>query len=92
MRRVNFEINRLTVDALVATSDSRGLVFDLSLDVGEIRKPPVRNMMEFGPFCASCGSGTSIGIAGGVWSILVIGDVDELEDERSSGADSTSSG
>lgn len=92
MRRVDLEVDGLSVDALVASCYPGSLILDLALDVRKIVKPSVRNVVELGPFGASRGGRRLVRIARWVGGILVLGDVDELEDQGSTGADAASSG
>ena len=50
MWRVYFEVDRLSVDALVVTSYPGRLVLDLSLYILEIRKATIGNVVELCPF------------------------------------------
>jgi hypothetical protein len=91
MRRVDFEVDGLPVDALVGSRDPRGFILDLSLHVGEVVEPPVWNVMELGPLRAPRYVGGSVGVVDGLWSILIVGDVDELKNQRPAGDDAASS-
>lgn len=55
MRRVDFEVNGLSVDALVAASNPGGFIFNLSLDIGKVIEPPVGDVMELSPLGSPCG-------------------------------------
>lgn len=57
MGRVDFEVDGLPVDALIATGDSCGFILNLSLDIGKVIETSVRDMMELGP----------LGSPGGGW-------------------------
>lgn len=92
MRGVDLEIDRLTVDAFVATCDPRRLILNLSLDVRKISEPSAGNVMELGPLRATSNSRRSIGVVEGIRRVLVLLDVDKLKDQRSSGADATPPG
>ena len=92
MRRVNLKIDRLTIDAFVAASYPRGLVLDFSLDIGKIREPSARDMMELSPLRASSGSRRSVRIVERVRRFFILLNVDKLQDQRSPGADAASSG
>lgn len=50
MRRVDLEVDRLSVDALVVAGNPRGFVLDFALHVGEVAESTVWDMMELGPF------------------------------------------
>jgi hypothetical protein len=91
VRRVDLEIDRLAVDALVASSYPRGFILDLSLNVAKIRESSAWDMMELGPLRASSGSRRSIWIVEGIWRIFILLNVDELQDQRSTCANATSS-
>lgn len=87
MRRVNLEVYGRAVDALVATSYPRSLIFNFPLHVQEIGEPSVGNVMELGPFRLCCYAGRCMLLG----SIFVFRwDIDELEDERSPGDNTTS--
>ena len=83
MRRVDFEVYRGAVDALVVPGYSRRLVLNLPLHVLELCESAIGYVVELCPFwlCSHA--------RGRVWSgrIVLRRDVDELEDERSSGYD-----
>lgn len=49
MGRVDFEIDRLTRDALVVTSDAGRLVFDFALDIAKIGEAAIGDMIELCP-------------------------------------------
>jgi len=50
MRGVNFEVDGLSVDALVVTSYPGSLILDLPLYVLEVREPTIWDMMKLCPF------------------------------------------
>jgi hypothetical protein len=50
MRTVNLQVDRLTIDPFIAARNPRRLVLNLPLDILEVLKPPIWDMMEFGPF------------------------------------------
>jgi hypothetical protein len=85
MWRIDFEIYRLPIDALIIACYSGRLVFNFPLDVLEFRKPSIRYVMELGPFWLCSYRGRCVSF----WGIIVGGDVDELENERSSSNDAT---
>ena len=91
MRGEDLEVDGLAVDALVVAGDSGRLVLDFPLDVTKVVEPPVRDMVELGPFIAR----------GFVWVPVVDGSrvlgiivryVYQLQDERSSGHDAAAAG
>lgn len=49
MRRVDFQVDGLTVDTLVATGDPGGLVFDFALDIREVCEFSARDVDELCP-------------------------------------------
>ena len=55
MGGVDFEVDGLSVDALVAAGDSCGFILNFSLDIGEISEASVRDVMELSPL-GSAGS------------------------------------
>ncbi len=79
MRRVYFEIYWLPVDALVVARNPRSLVLDFALDILEFCEPPIGNVVKLSPFWLCCYSMASMRFG----SIVIGGDVDELENERS---------
>lgn len=92
MWRVDFEVDGLPVDALVVARYSGCLVLDFALDLLEVVEPSSGNVIELAPFILSCDSGWC------VWDMYFVlfglvasvgGEVDELEDEWSSGDDTT---
>lgn len=85
MRRIDFEIYRLPIDALIIACYSRRLVFNFPLDVLEFRKPSIRYVVELGPFWLCSYRSRCVSF----WGIIFGGDVDELENERSSSNDAT---
>ena len=90
MRGINLEVDGLSVDALVNTSDSSRLVLDLSLDVGKVVELAARDMVKFCPLGSPRSSGRSIGIAQRIGSLLIFGNVDELENQGPSSNDAAS--
>lgn len=91
MRRVDLEVNGLSVNALVGSCDPSRLILDFSLDIREVIEATVRDVMKFGPFRAAGSCRGGVGIADRVGSIFIIMDVDELEDEGATSYDATSS-
>ena len=88
MWRIDFEIYRLPIDALIIACYSRCLVFNFSLDVLKFRKPSIWYVVELSPFWLCSYRGRCVSF----WGIIVSGDVDELEDERPSSNDTTAPG
>jgi hypothetical protein len=92
---VDLQVDGLSVDALVVSCYPCRLVLDLASDLGEVVELPPWDMQELSPFLLS--SNTRRGV-GDVHFILIVGivafarEVDELENERPSGDDATTSG
>lgn len=95
MRRVDFQVNGLSVDTLVGTGNSRRLILDFSLDIYKIGESSIGDVVELGPFSAARSSrravGVVVGLVVGLGARLVVYDVDELKDQRSSSHDATAS-
>lgn len=93
MGRVDLQVDGLAVDALVVSSDSSSLVLNLSLDLAKVVEATARNVVELSTLVLASDRGW------GVWhvdlialrSIGIAGDVDELQDKRSTGDDAASS-
>ena len=92
MRRVNFEINGLSVDSLIGAGDTRSLVLNLALDIGKVVEPSIGDMVELCPLGASRSGGRAEAVLDWLGSILIFGDIDELQDKRATGDDATASG
>src|SRR6266699_91649 len=92
MRGVYLQVDWLPGDALVAPSDPSCLVLDLALHIGEVVESPVGNVVEFGPLIAAGRPGVSVGDADGVDIGLILGDVDELQNQGSPRDDAASAG
>lgn len=85
MRRVDFQVNGLSVDALVGAGNSRRLILDFSLDIYEIGVSSIGDVVELGPFSAARSSRRAVGVVVGIGAwLVVLYDVDELKDQRSS--------
>lgn len=91
MRGEDLEVDGLAIDALVASRDSRRLVFDLPLDIAEVSEAPVGDVVELGPLVPRSLSDVPVG---GVRVIiaLIAWDVDELQNERPSSTDAAATG
>jgi hypothetical protein len=93
MRRVDLQVDGLTVDALVVSSNSGRLVLNLPLDLTEIVEATTGNVVELSPFVLTSNRGR------GVWHVYLIalgsvgitGDVDELQNQRTTSDDAASS-
>ena len=92
MRRVDLEVNRLSVDTLVGASNSRCLILDFSLDITKICEPPAGDMVELCPLGFPCSCRGSIRVAHGIGGILVFGNIDQLKNQWTSSNDATASG
>lgn len=92
--RIDLEVDGLPVDALVATRDPTGFVFNLPFDFLKVVPSSARNVVELCPLVLSCYAGWSMRYMDFVifWPVLVAGDVDELENQRSSCDNAASSG
>lgn len=91
MRRENFQVDWLASNSLVVTSDPGCLVLNFPLDVAKVSESPVGYVMELGPLVPCSLRGISVGGRDPVVGIL-LGHIDKLEDERSSGDDSATTG
>lgn len=79
MRRVDFEVDRLTRDALVVTGHTRRLVLDFALDIAKVGEAAVGDVVELGPFAGArnvCVPVRRVG-GGGRFGVFVR-DIDEL--------------
>ena len=93
MRRVDLEVDGLTVNTLVVSSDSGRLVLNLSLDLAKIVEATTGNVVELSPLVLTSNRGW------GVWhvdlialgSVGIAGDVDELQNQRTTSDDAASS-
>ncbi len=79
--RVDLEVDGLAVDALVVTGNACRLVLNLPLDVGEVGEAAVGNVVELCPLGAARRGGRSVRVAGRIRGVVILGDVDELEDQ-----------
>lgn len=89
MRRIDLEVYGRPVDALIVSSNPRSLVLNFPLYILKLREPPIGYMVEFCPFWLCCYSRGCMCFGGGV---VIAGDVDELENQRSSSDDTTAPG
>lgn len=90
MRRVDFQVDGLSVDALVRARNARRLGLDLASDFLEVVEAATGHVVELSPLVLSghcCRSVWHVDfmIAGFVGTFG--GQVDELEDERTAGDD-----
>jgi hypothetical protein len=93
MGRVDFQVHGLTVDALVVSSNSGRLVLNLSLDLAKVVEATTRDVVELSPFVLTSNRGRGVWHVDliAVWSVGVAGDVDELQDKRTTSDDAASS-
>ena len=93
MRRVDFEVDGLSVDALVASCYPGRLVLDLPLDLAEVVKFTARDVTKLAPLVLTGYTG------GGVWYVYLITlrlvipvawNIDELKNEWSAGDNAAS--
>lgn len=92
MRRVDFQVDGLSVDSLVGTGDARRLIFDLALDIGKVVETSIGNVVELCPLGTSRSGGRAETVLCSVGGVLVLGNVDELQDKRATGNNTTASG
>ena len=94
MRRKNFEVNRLAIDALVVSGYSRCLSLDLLLHESEVVKLSARLMMKFCPLVLPGHTGSCMGNVDlvGLWFVMSFaGYIYKLQNQRSSSDNPTSS-
>jgi hypothetical protein len=87
MRRIDLEVDRLSVDALVAPRDARSLCFNLPFDLGEIKPSPAGNVVKFRPFLLAGDAGWCVRhvyFIGGGFVVPFAGNVNELQNQRPS--------
>lgn len=93
MGRVDLQVDGLTVDTLVVSSNSGRLVLNLPLDLTKIVEAAAGDVIELSPFVLASDRGRSVWhvnlIAFG--SVGIAGNVDELQDKRSTSDDAASS-
>jgi hypothetical protein len=95
VRRVYLEIDRLSVDAFVASSYARSLCLNLPPYFGKIVEFPTRNVIKLCPFLLPCDASRSMWDMNLVfpWPVVSFaGYIDELENQGASSNDATSSG
>jgi hypothetical protein len=81
MRRVYLEVDRLSVDALVASCDTRSLCFNLPLHLCEVIPTPSWHMVKLCPFLLARDAGWRVrhmDFVGGRFVVSFAGNVDEL--------------
>lgn len=89
---VDFEVDGLSVDSLVVARHSCCFVLDFALYIRKVIEAAVRDMVELGPFGSSGKVGGPVGVGGRVEGTLVLGYVDELQDQGSSSTNATAAG
>jgi hypothetical protein len=90
---VDFQVYWLSVDALVVSSYARSLVLDFAFDLGKVKEPASRYMVEFCPLLLARNTRWSMWYVDFmiVWLVVALaGDVDELKDEWPPGDDAAS--
>tara|TARA_R110002003_G_scaffold59_19_gene5376 strand:+ start:1958 stop:2278 length:321 start_codon:yes stop_codon:yes gene_type:complete len=94
MRRVDFEVDGLSVDALVVSCYPRRLGFDFASDLGEVVELPPWDVEEFSPFLLASDTCWRVWDVHFVALVLIslAGKVDELQNKWPPGNDATTSG
>jgi hypothetical protein len=95
MRGVDFEVYRLSVDALVVSCYPCCLGFDLAPNLGEVVELPPWNVEKLSPFLLSrhtCWSMRNMYLVVVIRIVAFARKIDELEDERPPGHDAATSG
>lgn len=93
MRGVDLEVDRLSVDALVASSYPGRLVLNLPLDLTKVVELATRDVTKLGPFVLTSYTSWRMRYVNLITLGLVFSvtrDVDELQDQRSSCDNATS--
>ena len=85
---VDLEVDGASVDPLVAAGNPRCLGLDFAANVGKVKETPVGLMEEFSKL-GSLGRGCRLGR---FRIVIVGGDVDELEDQRTTSDDARAAG
>lgn len=80
MWRVYLQVDGLTVDALVVSRYSCRFVLDFALHVLEVFKPSIGNVVKLCPFWLCSNTQRRMWYMNFV-SLIVAGDVDQLQDE-----------
>jgi len=95
MRREDLQVDRLSVDALVASRNPCRLRFDLLLHLREVIELAPRKMVKLGPFVLTGNTRSRVGDVNLIGFGLIIaftGYIDKLENERPPSDNSTASG
>lgn len=88
--RVDLQVYRLPVDALVVAGNARRLTLNLPLYVAEIGEPSIWDVVELGPFRPAGSVGRPVRIVSRLGSRVILGNIDELENQGPSGDDAAS--
>ena len=94
MRGVDLQVDRLSVDAFVRAGNSAGFVLNFSLYLSKVVPPTARYMVELRPLFLTSNARRGVRYVDFIMVWLVIaptGDIDELQDQRSSSDNATSS-
>jgi hypothetical protein len=88
VRRVDFEIYGLSVYALVVSRYPCSFILNLTLDIRKFCEPSIWDVVEFCPLWLCCYTSR------GMWfrSIVIGGNIDELQNQRSSSDDTAATG
>jgi hypothetical protein len=89
--RIYLEVYGLSVDALVAASDSRCLVLDLALNLAKVCKSPSLNMVKLCPLGPTRLGWVSVGGRYRIGLGLVLVDVNQLQNEWAASDDPAAS-
>lgn len=92
VRRVDFQVDGLAVDALVASCNSRRLIFNFPLHIPKVGEPPVGNMVELCPLIPESLVGIPVASGKGVLGLILAGDVDQLQNQGPASHNATASG
>ena len=82
MRRIDFEVYGLPVDAFIVSGNSCRLCLDFPFDLGKVIKSSARDMMELCPLLLSCYTCWSVWCVDFMifWFVIALaGDIDELK-------------
>ena len=84
MWRIDFKVDGLSVDALVAARYPSRFCFNFAFDLGEVVEPPPRLVEKFSPFLLACDASRRMRnmyfiVCGSV--LTVARKVDELQDQ-----------
>lgn len=94
MRRVDLEVDRLPVDALVVSCYPGGFILDFALNLGEVVEPPAGNVKELSPFILAgyaCWGMWDMNFVVFVSVFVLAWEIDELQDKRAASYDAAAS-